>query len=64
MREIGTKKLGSHIMNSHIKRQWILINYEIGSLKTANCQSHIREFADKKIAYNESACTLNMYIVT
>jgi hypothetical protein len=53
MQEIGTKKIGSHIMNSHIKRPMIPINYGIGSLKTANFQSHIREFADKKTAYNE-----------
>ncbi len=53
MQEKGTKKIGSHIMNLHIKRPWIPINQGIGSFKKANLQSHIREIADKKTAYNE-----------
>jgi hypothetical protein len=53
MREIGTKKLGSHIMNSLIKRPRIPVNWGIGFLKRANFQSHICEMADKKTAYNE-----------
>ena len=53
MREIGTPKIGSHIMNSHIKRPRNTINWRIGSRKKAIFQSHIREIADKKTAYNE-----------
>ncbi len=53
MQEIGTKKLGAHIMNLHIKRPRIPINYGIGSLKTASFHSHMLQFADKKTACNE-----------
>ncbi len=53
IQEIGTKKSGVHIMNSQIKRPRIPINYGMGSLKTANFQSHISQFKDKKIACNE-----------
>jgi len=53
MREIGTQKIGSHIMNSHIKRPRITVNLRIGSRKMAISQSHLREIADKKVAYNK-----------
>ena len=53
MREIGTQKIGSHIMNLHIKRPRITVNLRIGSRKMAISQSHIRKIADKKVAYNE-----------
>jgi len=53
MREIGTQKISSHIMNPHIKRPRITVNLRIGSRKMAISQSHIREIADKKVAYNE-----------
>ncbi len=53
MREIGTQKIGSHIMNSHIKRPRITVNLKIGSRKMAISQWHIRKIADKKVAYNE-----------
>ena len=53
MREIGTEKICSHITNSHIKRSRMTVDYRIGSRKMANSQSHIREIADKKTAYNE-----------
>ncbi len=53
MLEIGTPKIGSHIINSHIKRPRITANLRIGSRKPAISQSHIREIADKKAAYNE-----------
>ncbi len=53
MREIGTQKIGSHIMNSRIKRTRITVNLRIGSRKAIISQSHIREIADKKVAYNE-----------
>jgi len=53
MQEMGTPKIGSHIMKSIIKRPRITINYRIGSRKKAIFQSYICEIADKKIAYNE-----------
>jgi len=53
MREIGTQKIGSHVMNSHIKRPRITVNLRIGSRKMAISQSHICKIADKKVAYNE-----------
>ncbi len=53
MREIGAPNIGSHIMNSHIKRPRSTINQRIGSRKKAIFQSHLREIADKKTAYNE-----------
>jgi hypothetical protein len=53
MREIGTPKIGSHIMNSHIQRPRITINWRIGSRKKDIFQSHICKIADKKTAYNE-----------
>jgi len=53
MRWIGTPKIDSHIMNSHIKRPRMTVNYMIGSRKKAISGSHIREIADKKSAYNE-----------
>jgi len=53
MQEIGTPKIGSHIMISHIKRPWITVNLWIGSRKMAISQLHIHEIADKKAAYNE-----------
>jgi hypothetical protein len=53
MREIGTPKIGSHIMHSHIKRPRIKVNQRIGSRKEAISGSQIREIADKKTAYNE-----------
>ncbi len=51
MREIRTQKIGSHIMNSHVKRPRIATNYGIGSLKSF--QSHIHEITNKKTSYNE-----------
>ncbi len=58
MREIGTPKIGSHIMNLNIKRPRNTINWRIGSRKKAIFQSHICEIADKKTAYNQGrACT-------
>jgi len=36
MWEIETPKIGSHIMNSHIKRPRITVNYSIGSRKKAH----------------------------
>ncbi len=53
MREIGTPKIGSHIMNSHIKRPRITVNERIGSRKKVIFGSHIRQIADKKTAFNE-----------
>jgi len=51
MREIRTQKIGSHIMNLHVKRPCsITINQRIGSRKKAIFQSHK---CDKKTAYNE-----------
>jgi hypothetical protein len=58
MREIGTPKVGSNILNSHIKRPRITVNQRIGSRKEAISASHIREIADKKTAYNEG-CLYN-----
>jgi len=55
MREIGTQKIGLHVMNLHIKRPRITVNLRIGSRKMAISQSHIREIADKKTAYNEGS---------
>jgi hypothetical protein len=73
LQDIGTKKLGSHIMNSHIKRPRIPLKYvdnyplSIGSLIKANFQSHIREIAFKKPAYNEVrlkfSFTLNVIVI-
>jgi len=57
MREIGTPKIGSNIMNLHIKRPRITINYRIGSRKKAIFPSHICEIAEKKTAYNKGRCT-------
>ncbi len=53
MRKIGTAKIGLHIRNSHIKRPTITAKIEDRFLKKAIFQSHIREIADKKTAYNE-----------
>ncbi len=53
IREIGTQKVGSQIMNSHIKRPRITLNLRIGSRKTAISQSHVCKIADKKVTYNE-----------
>jgi hypothetical protein len=53
MREIGTPKIGSHIMNLHIKRPRMTVNERLGSIKKAISGLHIREIADKKTAYNE-----------
>ncbi len=51
MREIGTQKIGSHIMNLHIKRPRITVKLRIGSRKMAISQLHICEIADKKVAF-------------
>ena len=59
MREIGTAKRCSHIMNSHIRRPTITVNKRIGSRKKDIFESHIREFADKKTAYNEGCLYSN-----
>ncbi len=53
MRKIGTKKIGSHITNSHIKRPRMTVDWGLHSRKLVNLQSQIHEFADKKTAYNE-----------
>ncbi len=53
IREIGTPKIGSHIMNSNIKRPRITVNLRIGSRKMAIFQLHIQKITDKKAAYNE-----------
>jgi len=53
VREIRTQKIGSHIMNSHIKRPRVTVNQRIGSRKEAISGSHVCEIADKKTAYNE-----------
>jgi len=54
MREIGTPKIGSHIMNSHVKRpSKDDCKLEDRFQKKAISRSHIREIADKKTAYNE-----------
>ncbi len=53
MRDIGTIKVGLHVMNSHIKRLKITINKRIGSRKKPIFHLHICKIADKKTAYNE-----------
>ncbi len=53
MREIGTPKKGSTIMNLHIKRPRIALNYRIDSRKKPISQSHICKITDKITAYNE-----------
>ncbi len=53
MREIGTQKIGSHIMNLHIRRPRITVNLRIGPRKMAISQSCIRKIAVKKVAFNE-----------
>ncbi len=53
MREIGARKIGSHITNLHIKRPRVTVNHRIGSRKEAISGSHICKIADKKTAYNE-----------
>ena len=60
MREIGTAKMCSHVMNSHIKRPTITVNKRIGSRKKDIFQSHLHEFADKKTAYNEGHLYINL----
>jgi len=52
MREIGTQKIGSNIINLHIKRPRIIVNLRIGSRKMGISQLHICKIADKKAAYN------------
>jgi len=51
MREIGTPKIGSNIMNSHLKRPRMTVNKRIGSRKKAISGSHICEIADKKMNF-------------
>jgi hypothetical protein len=53
MREIGTQKIGSNIMNLHIKRPRITVNFRIGSKKMAISQLHICKIAVKQAAYNK-----------
>jgi len=53
MRGIGTPKIGSNIMNSHIKRPRMTDNLRIGSRKKVISGLHVWEIADKKTAYNE-----------
>jgi len=53
MREIETQKIGSNVMNLHIKRQRITVNLRISSRKMAISQSNKGKMADKKVAYNE-----------
>jgi hypothetical protein len=64
MRELGTPKIGSHIMNSHIKRPRTTINWRIGSRKKAIFQLHIGKIADKKTAYNEGRLYSNVVFST
>jgi len=59
MREIGTPKIGSHIMNLLIKRPKISVNKRIGSRKMAIFELHICKIADKKTTYNEGPLYLN-----
>jgi len=59
MREIGTPKIGSHIMNSHIKRPRITVNQRIGSRKEAISGSNIREIEGKKTEHNEGCLYIN-----
>jgi len=63
MREIGTPKIGSNIMNSHLKRPRMTVNKRIGSRKKAISGSHICEIADKKTAYNEGRLYFNEFNV-
>jgi len=58
MREIGTQKIGSNIINSHIKRPRVTVNQRIGSRKEVISGSYIRKIADEKTAYNEG-CLYN-----
>jgi len=60
MREIGNPRIGSHVMNSHIKSPRITKKYRIGSRKMAIFQLHMREIADKKTAYNEGRLYLKV----
>jgi len=60
MREIKTLKIGSHIMNSHIKRPKITIIKRIGSRKKPIFHSHICEIEDKKTEYNEGCLYLKL----
>jgi hypothetical protein len=53
MREIGTPKIGSHIMNLHLKKTKDYHKLEDRFQKKAIFQLHICKIADKKTAYNE-----------
>jgi len=57
MREIGTQKIGSHIMNLHIKRPRITVNLRIGSRKMVISQSHILAQI-KRSHMTRAACTI------
>jgi len=59
MREIRTPKIGSHIMNSHIKRPIITVNQRTGSRKKAISGLHICKITDKNTAYNEGRLYMN-----
>ncbi len=54
MREIGTEKLGLHLMNFHKKTQEDFKLKEVRFLKQRHFSiAKIREIADKKTAHNE-----------
>ncbi len=55
MREIGTLKIGLHIMNLHIKRPRITIN-KIGSTKKPIFQSHYTKSQIKRPHITRAAC--------
>ncbi len=58
---IGTPKIGSNIMNSHIKRPRMTDNLRIRSRKNVISGSHIWEIADKKTAYNEGRLYTDLF---
>jgi len=62
MREIGTPKIGLHVINLHIKRPRITVNLRIGARKRAISQSHICKIAGKKAAYNEGHLYFHLFI--
>ncbi len=51
MRETGTPKIGSNLLNLHIKRPRITVNERKGSRKKAIFQLHICKIVDQKTAY-------------
>jgi len=53
MRKIGSPKIGSHIMNSHVKIPKITTNHWISSREKDISKSHICEISDRKTTFNE-----------